>query len=793
MLESPDKFDHERFWMYFQLDKDRLYFGKRFGVNFINGEDVGHYYYGDVLNRMIDSESFISYSGYKEPLKDIFRNSDFISALRKSAGMKDGERQETFLSFSLDVDRYACSLFIQLLIENGFDVKAYSFLMEDLCLRYNLRFEGKKPSGYTVVMSAMDQNFHILISSALGGREKKDIVLNNLGRNFFRDKIVRFTLKQFVRSKDLVEEKVDEMVAYLRSTDKPDRWLQELYADPAASGANLSTDFTYKSGTFQVWVDRKDFETQELKHDLIDKITTSITREIGDLSGVGYILCLGEIFGSNVMEMLRRELSVNTKLIMKSVTELSDIVRGLTEYDTLLSTSGLQESQSEFDHLVENARIAQQRVEAKREEQRYKNNQQVKEDKESEAAHNEAVYKYAMAFAGDILKRSQESIDYILLVDVLDTALKYKPGDATALTMKADATTKRAEQDFANKRYEQFRKSADAHFAKREWEEADKDYKEALVARPNDRVVKERLTIISRRLQEQKEIERHRSKADLYLVQQNIDKALDELKQAQIMDPENKELNTMIDDLKQRKNEKEIIIPQLINELEEDVDKGNWQIASDKLSRVKEMCPNADIDFEKIERKIGVGLAALEKEKKEEEEQRKVFLDYKKKAQKDNLGGNLHDALNWIDKALELFPKDESMLSMKEKVLSRLSTKAEFSKNKPVAKTHKASDLGSIDATLNRIGKVSAKSMQSMKEKVLSHLSKTEKSSNDETIAINYNGDSNLGNIDEIKKKILAIKEKDKFEAVRTINELKNKGIITMPEFEELKLLIKKK
>lgn len=743
MLESPDKFDHERFWMYFQLDQDRLYFGKCYGVYFINGDDTGRYYYGDVLNRMIDSESVISYSGYKEPLKDIFRNSDFIAALKKSASIKDGEEQETFLSFSLDVDRYACSLFIQLLRENGFDVKAYSFLLEDLCLRYNLRTEDKKPSGYTVVMSALDQNFHILIFNPISGEEKKDIVLNNLGRNFFREKIVRFTLGQFVRSKDLVEEKVEEMVAYLRSTDTPDHWLKELYADSTASGANLSTNFTYKSGPYQVWVDRRDFETLELKHDLIEKITTSITKEIGDLSRIGYILCLGEIFGSNVMDMLRRELSANTLLVMKSVTELNDIVRGMTEYDSLVGSDELLKSESNFDNLVENARIAQQRVEANREEQRYKSNQQAIEDKESEAEHNKAVYKYAMAFAGDILKRSPESIDYILLDAVLDTALKYKPGDTDALTMKASVTTKRAEQDFANKRYEQFRQSADEHFAKREWEEADKDYKEALVSRPNDRVVKERLCIISRRLQEQKEIERHRSKAELFMYQQNIDKALDELKQAQILDPENKELNTKIDDLKQRKNEKEIIIPQLLNELEENVDKGNWQIASDKLSRVKELCPNADIDFDKIEQKISTGFEALKKEEKEKEEQRKVFLEYKRKAQKDNLEGHLQDSLNYIDKALELFPSDESMLNMREKVLFRLSKK--------------------------------------------------DNSSKAETVVSKPNGDNSFGGIGEIKKEIIALKEKDKFEAVRTINELKNKGRITTLEFEELKLLIKKR
>ena len=149
--------NEERIWLYFynNIAANRVEYGYKFKDNALAGELN---YYTNIFKLILGSEGkTYKRFGRDIEMRTIFQNAGVFEDLKEGFGK---ERIETYVSFSSDIKLEGQSVFMDLLRENGFDVKGFVARLDFLALEYAFKKGIVKNNTYTLVANATNENLH---------------------------------------------------------------------------------------------------------------------------------------------------------------------------------------------------------------------------------------------------------------------------------------------------------------------------------------------------------------------------------------------------------------------------------------------------------------------------------------------------------------------------------------------------------------------------------------------------------------------------------------------------------
>lgn len=149
--------NEERIWLYFynNIAANRVEYGYKFKDNALAGELN---YYTNVFQLIlgIEGKTYKRF-GRDIEMRTIFQNAGIFEDLKEGFGE---ELIETYVSFSSDIKLEGQSVFLDLLKENGFDVKGFVAQLDFLALEYAFKKGIAKNCTYTLVANATNENLH---------------------------------------------------------------------------------------------------------------------------------------------------------------------------------------------------------------------------------------------------------------------------------------------------------------------------------------------------------------------------------------------------------------------------------------------------------------------------------------------------------------------------------------------------------------------------------------------------------------------------------------------------------
>ena len=149
--------NEERIWLYFynNIAANRVEYGYKFKDNALAGELN---YYTNIFQLILGSEGkTYKRFGRDIEMRTIFQNAGVFEDLKEGFGE---EQIETYVSFSSDIKLEGQSIFLDLLQENGFNVKGFVARLDFLTLEYAFKKGIVKNNKYTLVANATNENLH---------------------------------------------------------------------------------------------------------------------------------------------------------------------------------------------------------------------------------------------------------------------------------------------------------------------------------------------------------------------------------------------------------------------------------------------------------------------------------------------------------------------------------------------------------------------------------------------------------------------------------------------------------
>lgn len=149
--------NEERIWLYFynNIAGNKVEYGYKFKDNALAGELN---YYTNIFQLILGSEGkTYKRFGRDIEMRTIFQNAGVFDDLKEGFGE---ERIETYVSFSSDIKLEGQSVFLNLLQENGFEVKGFVAQLDFLALEYAFKKGIIKDDKYTLVANATNENLH---------------------------------------------------------------------------------------------------------------------------------------------------------------------------------------------------------------------------------------------------------------------------------------------------------------------------------------------------------------------------------------------------------------------------------------------------------------------------------------------------------------------------------------------------------------------------------------------------------------------------------------------------------
>lgn len=323
--------NEERIWLYFynNIAANRVEYGCKFKDNALAGELN---YYTNIFQLILGREGkTYKRFGRDIEMRTIFQNAGVFEDLKEGFGE---ERIETYVSFSSDIKFESQSIFLDLLRENGFDVKGFVALLDFLALEYAFKKGIIKNNTYTLVANATNENLHYSLYRQDGElfTSMSSKILEGLGVD--------------LRSRALVEQVIEiiNASAYIISTD--DEFREEhLYLSRFANEWIESLDCSSKNiPTPLGWVNFKKqlgnkYPVTVLKADIdertsviIDNIVTEMIKLLDEnkiqYHEVNSVLFIGDTFDNG---QFKKSLSQHIALSDKAFihfheNELGDIV-----------------------------------------------------------------------------------------------------------------------------------------------------------------------------------------------------------------------------------------------------------------------------------------------------------------------------------------------------------------------------------------------------------------------------------------------------------------------------------
>lgn len=658
-IELPNRED--RIWLYFYEDiyNDRVIYGKSYQQHYLDKEV---HYHGDIFSQIVKGDDKFKRFGHDVDLKEIFRASDIFEHLKKDFSKE--EEIKTYVSFSVDVTYAAQKVFLDILKENGFEVKESVARISHLALELSSKKGLLKDVKNAVVIIACNENLRYVVYKQTNGvfiRLTNEGVLTGFGTDLRGRALLEQIVWQINNSSKFLK---DDELEYeiVRLSQNLERWLLQM--DNTKNGRPVVyNDITFSRAPHNkqnaiIVKDEIENRTKAIVNNVVDNIVQYI-KEIGVAStDISHVVFIGNSFRNSMFKdaLLQKYAISDDNIIYYQDKDLPDIVSiynqmDLSQFDVLRTdVRKLSEAQ------LEQIRIAEEERKERENAARIQGEIDI-----ANAAAREAEKRY-----NDALKEAEnyeKKADYGSMIDMLNIALTVKPESTEAKQMLDEANRKLSEIKVRNEQYNKIIRIAQDAFNDQRWQEAYTKSESALELFPDSAEAKRINTDSLKKIKLAETLKDLLLRADIFIGQKLYAEAKEELNKAKLVDANNKEIKSRIEKIDSILNKQKKDIEELEKKISETKKKKDYDEA---IKYCKELS-NIDHANQRIWNEEIINLQAIRKKEKEDAE---LFNNLKKQIDEADYNDQFEIVVNLCKQALAI--KDDESL---RKRLSKAETK----------------------------------------------------------------------------------------------------------------------
>lgn len=669
-IELPNHDD--RIWLYFFNDtaNDAVYYGH---ANKKNAQNKEAHYIDDVFSKIVDSKASFKKFGRDYPLSEIFKYSGIFDDLKAAFGQWSHDAKiPIYVSFSQDISYDAQNIFKKELEKNDFAIKQYVGKIDFLALEWVRKKKNLKlpPDMHALVLRSTNENLHMSLFKTDGSiyLEKTKDCLKGYGSDVRRHAVIEDVIHQgnstfhfLTKDEDFIHEK-------MRMEEFVEDWILKL--DHGRAGIPVRIP----NISFSLAPNNK--FTANLRRSSIDERTKAIIRVIIDYVkafvknkngleeyDLGAVVLLGNSFGNTqYLSELDNWLQISgEKLFCINEATLPDVVGVYSQIDpgyfstaenNFAEQAGIErERQLQAEQEETDRRLAEAAADKKRQTEAVK-------------SQTEKKYKDAMEQAYE----AESKRDFASMREFLTIALDAKPQDDTANKKLQQLNDMEMKESLKSDQYRTAINQADQAFETGDLDLAYSFYTQALTIDSNSSHAKTRLEEVRKKKSDKNKAAEFLTKAEVFEGQRLYDKALTELRKAQLLNPHDGEIASKITDIEGliKKRDGEISsLKSLLSSAESKEDYSQAIEACERLISVD------NLNGLKWERKRD----ALQSQKAKYDEKVVVLSECREKVNAAVFGENWEDVLQYSTRALEYSPKDEFFSGRLEKAKKEIEKK----------------------------------------------------------------------------------------------------------------------
>lgn len=595
----------DRIWLYFHNDREanRVSYSLKYKEKAL-AEAID--YYKDIFN-LIPASIGATYKrfGRNVEIKSIFDTAGIFDDLRSD--YREDEKINTFISFSSDISYQSQSIFLGLLSEHGFDVQEYVAHIGHLALEYAYRHHLFSDCGYVFVANACNENLRFAIYEQIDSLFvcRKECFYEGLGIDLRKRAILEDVVEKLeVESRFICNEteRIDEF-CYLGQY--VDDWISRIDSDSSSSYMPTQLGNLHlkkqEGNSYPVSVMRS--EIGERTSVIIDDIVGAMFRMLTEY-GIGtqdltHILFLGNSFENKLFKnKLIKQTGLDTTRILHFREErLSDIVSVYAELDCTQFKDAEEDHQKKSQAEKELAEQAKQDREAlkaaKEKEEKEKADQEAEKQKERNL-------KEAIEYA----EGAERNEEYENAIGFYKTAQALSPNDSYVQGKIEELGNIIADIRSKKKQFDKYIENAKQCFDEKDWDGAIVQSQMALGVMPmSDEAtqVLNRAKDMSNRYARMKEC---LSQIDFFIDQGAFDKALEEMRNAELLELNDSILEEKKELIKEKQHEQKERIERETKILEDALIEKNYDIAIQQCELLIKIDANSQSQW--VERKAEI-------------------------------------------------------------------------------------------------------------------------------------------------------------------------------------------
>ncbi len=649
--------NHEdRIWLYFFEDiaNDAVYYGR---TNKKNAQNKENHYIDDVFSKIIDSGAKFKKFGRDYPLSEIFKYSGIFDDLKTAFWQWSNDSKiPLYVSFSQDISYDAQNLFKTELERNDFVIQQFVGKIDFLALEWvkkkkNLKLPCDK---HVLVLRSTNENLHMSLFKTDGSifLEEADDCLEGYGSDVRSHAIIEDVVNQgnstfhfLTRQEDFSHEKI-------RMEEFVENWILKLDHGRANIPVRIP-DISFSlapNNKFIAYLRRSNIEgrTKAIIREIIDYVKNFVKAQ-NNLAeyDLGAVILLGNSFGnSQYINELDSWLQIRgEKMYSIGEATLPDVVGVYSQIDPgYFSTAE--------NIFAEQAGMERERQKKAEQEENERKLAAAAADKarqsDMEKSQAEKKYKDAMEQAYE----AESKHDFNSMREFLTIALDVKPQDDTANKKLKQLDDMEMRESLKSDQYRIAINQADKAFDAGDFDMACSFYTQALTIDPNSNHAKARLDEVIKLRSDRNKAAEFLTKAEVFEGQKLYDKALTELKKAQLLNPLDGEIAAKVEKVEniiKKRDEDVSRLKSLLNSSEGKEDYSQAIAACEDLMTVD------SFNSTKWERKRDALLSL----KAKSDEKISVLSDCREKVNAAVFGENWEDVQLYSTRALKYSPQDE--------------------------------------------------------------------------------------------------------------------------------------
>lgn len=666
VIELPN--GEDRIWLYFFEDvaNDAIYYGR---ANKRNAQNKENHYIDDVFSKIVESDASFKKFGRDYPLAEIFKYSDIFENL-KSAFKKwsNDSKIPVYISFSQDISYNAQNIFKEELEKNDFIVKQFVGKIDFLALEWVKRTKHLSlPTGkHALVLRSTNENLHMSLYKTDGSiylEEAKDSLVG-YGNDVRRHAVIEDVVNQgnstfhFLTKDEASHEKI-------RMEEFVEDWILKLDMGRAGIPVRIP-DISFSLAPNNKF-------TANLKRAAIDERTKAIIRKIIDHVknfviaknnvheyDLGAVLLLGNSFGNTqYLNELGSWLQMREEqMFIIDEAALPNVVGVYSQIDPGYFSSA-------ENIFAEQAGMERERQIQAEQEELARNNAKAAADeaRQSEAAKSLAEKKYKDAM--EQAYEAESKHDFANMREFLTIALDARPHDDTAGKKLQQLNDMEMREGLKSEQYRTAITQADKALESGDLELAFSFYMQAFTIDPNSDHAKARLDELEKARADKRKSSESLTRAEVLEGQKLYEKAMTELRKAQLLDPSNSEILSKISSIESMLKEKAETIQSLKKQIEAAESSYDYEAA---IVACEAIITEDESNKSKWERKLD----SLKESKSKYEEKLAVLSECQKKVADAAFNDNWNEVLTYATKALKYNPMDEFYQKFSLKAKSEL-------------------------------------------------------------------------------------------------------------------------